>query len=317
MATLGGPALPVSVQTGQQQAGPAVPVAVVSDGRATQAGPAVPVYVVTSGPVQGGPAVPVVAAATGATVAGGPAMPVYVVSGSLGGATQTYTQKVLATQAANLIAYWPLNEAAGATADNAEGTAARDGTYTGVTLGATGIGDGNTAASFDGTTSRCNIFTASLNTAFNNQEGTAAIWFQMSGAGVWTDGANRVLLVLQADASNRVLLRKSSANNQLDCFYTAGGTAKQVNPATSTLAWAHLAITWSKSGDAVKVYLNGAQSGATQTGLGVWAGALNNAATVIGAATTTPTLVTSGSIAHAAVWTTPLSGAQIATLATV
>lgn len=93
MATQGGPAQSVSVQTnGQRQGGPAQPVAVVSDGRAQVAGPAQPVYVVTSGPVLGGPALPIVAAAAGSKVAAGTAIPVYVVSGSLGGTLFDPTQ---------------------------------------------------------------------------------------------------------------------------------------------------------------------------------------------------------------------------------
>lgn len=86
MTTSGGSAQPVSVDTDAvQTGGPALPVAVVSDGRASVGGPATPVYVVTSGPVMAGPAMPVVVAPAGTPVAGGPAVPVYVVSGSLGG----------------------------------------------------------------------------------------------------------------------------------------------------------------------------------------------------------------------------------------
>jgi hypothetical protein len=107
MATQGGPAKPVSVQTGgRQQGGPALPVAVVSDGRATEGGPAMAVYAVTSGPVQGGPAVPIVVA-TGAQanrIAAGPAVPVYVVSGSLsGGTTDPFTDSYSDTKAAGAV----------------------------------------------------------------------------------------------------------------------------------------------------------------------------------------------------------------------
>jgi len=45
-----------------------------------------------------------------------------------------YINKVLSIQPNNLLAYWPLNETSGTNADNAEGTATRDGTYTGVDL---------------------------------------------------------------------------------------------------------------------------------------------------------------------------------------
>jgi hypothetical protein len=46
----------------------------------------------------------------------------------------------------------------------------RNGAYTGVTLGATGIGDGRTSATFDGATSYNNIYSAALNTAWNGAE---------------------------------------------------------------------------------------------------------------------------------------------------
>jgi len=94
MATQGGPARPVSVQTGGQRiGGPAIPIAVVTDGRAVEGGPAMPIMVVTSGPVQGGPALPVVVAtgAQASQVAAGTAIPAYVVSGSLGGSPPVNT----------------------------------------------------------------------------------------------------------------------------------------------------------------------------------------------------------------------------------
>lgn len=321
MATLGGPAHAVSVQTnGRQQGGPAVPVAVVTDGRAVQAGPAAPVYVVTSGPVQGGPAVPVVAAA-GAVVAAGPAMPVYVVSGSLGGADpMAYTNKVKATASANLIGYWPLAEAAGATVAVDESGNGRNGAYkaSGEPIaGQTGIGDGRTSDLFDGSNDFIDLYSASLAAAFNNGELTVAIWFK-EATGALTDGTTDRAVVLQADASNRVTLGKSNVNNQCNGSYIAGGTTKSLNVTVSDTNWHFLALTVSKSADQVKVYLDGAQIGATATGLGVWAGALASATTCLGSASSTaPGNVHNGNLAHAMLWTTPLSAAQIAALAVV
>lgn len=83
MTTGAGAAQPVALSTDAPLAGPALPVAVVSDGRPTLAGPSQPVVVVTSGPVQAGPALPVVLGAASTPVAGGRPIPVYVVSGSL------------------------------------------------------------------------------------------------------------------------------------------------------------------------------------------------------------------------------------------
>lgn len=92
-----GAALPVSLSTDAPQAGPAIPVVVVSDGRPTQAGPAQPVVVVTTGPVQAGAPIPVVASAAGRPVAGGRPIPVYVVSGSFGPAAYALFRDVFTT----------------------------------------------------------------------------------------------------------------------------------------------------------------------------------------------------------------------------
>jgi hypothetical protein len=278
-------------------------------------GPSRAVQVFTSGPMAGGPPMPIRLAPEG-TPAIGPALPIYIVSGILD--VLAYTSKVKAVAPGNLIAYWPLAESSGTAIQDESGNA-YNGTYTAVTLGQTGIGDGRTSALFDGSTSRGNVYSAGFAGAFNNQEGTFAIWFRVAAVGVWTDGINRRLVRLAVDANNQVYINKSASNNALDLIYQAGGTAKGVSPATfaGNIGWNHLALTWSKSGDAVKAYVNGAQSGATATGLGVWAGALAATTTVLGAFVTTPSNVFSGMLAHPAVWSTPLSAAQIAQIATV
>lgn len=316
MATQGGPAKAVSVQTtGAVIGGPAVPVAVVTDGRAVEGAIAQPIQVVTSGPVQGGPALPVVAAASGARVAAGPPLKVYVVSGSFAPApvAQTYTQKLIALSP---IAYWPQAEPSGTTIVDESGNG-RDGAYSNVVLGATGIGDGRTAATYvPGSTSRGNVFSASLQAAFNGAEGTVACWCRVSGAGVWADGQNRRVLVLQADASNNLLLTKTSGG-LLNWTYIAGGTPLVRTKTITPTAWFHLALTWSKSNDRVIAYYNGVQEGATLTGLGTWAGSLAASTTVLGSTNSAGAFIWDGNLAHAAIWTSALSAAQIATLATV
>lgn len=313
MATQGGPAKPVTVQAGgQQQGGAAIPVTVVTDGRAVEGGPALPIYLVTSGPVQGGPALPVVAAPYGARAVGGAAIPAYVVSGYL---LSAYGAKVAAM---GPIAYWPMDESSGAVAFDRSGNS-RNGAYTGVALGATGIGDGRTSASFDGTTSYNNVFGASLAAAFNNQEGTAIVWIKASASGIWTDGVNRRFLRFAVDANNQVVFNKSSSNNNTDILYVAGSVTKGVTVSTfgGSTAWNCIGITWSKSADQVKAYGNGVQVSATTTGLGVWAGSIAATTTLIGAFVTTPTNVWSGSLAHCAIWNRALSAAEMLAAATV
>ena len=281
-------------------------------------GPSRAVVVVTSGPMAGGPATPVRVAPVG-TNAIGPALPVYVVpgGGSLGANPLAYTNKVIALAP---IAYWPLAESSGTTIVDESGNG-RNGVYRASgepLLGQAGIGDGRTCPLFDGTNDFANVFSASLQGAFNSAEGTLALWFKVAAAGVWTDATTRRLMYFQADASNRVRFEKSTTNNQIAFVYTAGATAKSVlwNNA-GPLGWQHIAITWTKSGDQMIAYQNGAQTGATQTALGTWVGNLAATTTAVGASDTTGGNPWSGNLAHAAVWASALSAAQIATLAVV
>lgn len=230
---------------------------------------------------------------------------------------RAYTQKVKIVAGANLIAYWPLAEASGTTIVDESGNA-RNGTYTAVTLGAAGIGDARSAASLDGSTSWGNLFSSSLQSAFGSAEGAAACWFRVSGSGIWTDSTIRRFLTLQVDGNNRVLLQRSSGNNQISASYVAGGTTKSVTATTTgETTWLHLAMTWSKSADQMKVYVGGAQSGSTQTGLGTWSGSLLSTTTLLGAATQVPANVWSGTLAHVVLMDAAASAAQIAALARV
>ena len=227
-----------------------------------------------------------------------------------------YTERVLTFVP---LAYWPLAEAAGATiAVDATGNS-RDGAYTAVTLGATGIGDGRSSGTLDGTTSFVNIYTASLSAAFNGHQGTAMCWAQVSGSGVWTDAAIRSLFIIRFDGQNIVQIFKSATSNRLDFNYRAANVSKTVSLTSfSPTTFQCYALTWQDSGagDAMKAYINGVQTGVTQTGNGLWAGSsLDTTRTLIGASVTTPATVWSGQEAHVAVWDTALSAAQIETLA--
>lgn len=232
-----------------------------------------------------------------------------------GGASYTVKVKALLP-----IAYWPMAETSGTVITDESGNG-RNGAYKASgepLLGQTGIGDGRTAPLFDGTNDFANVFSASLQGAFNGAEGTLAIWFKVSAAGVWTDGVTRRLMYFQVDANNRVRFEKSTTNNQIAAVYTAGGTAKSVlwnNAGPTSLQ--HLAVTWSKSADQMKFYANGVQIGATQTGLGTWVGSLVSTTTEVGASDTSGNNPWSGNLAHAAVWGSALGSATVATLAAV
>jgi hypothetical protein len=221
---------------------------------------------------------------------------------------------VLRIAPASLLAYWPLSESSGTTIGDLSGNG-RNGAYSGVDLGKQGIGDGRTCPLFDGINDFGNVYSAGLAGSFNPEEGSCALWAQADPS-VWADGANRTLFRLATDNNNALFFRKVVAGG-IDCRYTAGGTAEPTTVTTIVTNWFHLAMTWSKAADQVKVYYNGSQSGATRTTLGTWAGSLAATTCVVGALSTGATESWSGYLAHAALWSTPLTAADVARLATL
>ena len=97
--------------------------------------------------------------------------------GSPVGGGISYTNKVLGIDLANLIGYWPMNEAAGTDALDAS-PESNDGTYNSDVSGwppGTGIGDGNTAPTFDGTNDYNDLETAAIFADFDGDHGTVAM----------------------------------------------------------------------------------------------------------------------------------------------
>ena len=166
--------------------------------------------------------------------------------------------------------------------------------------------------SFDGSNDFVNLYSADLNSAFNPDEGTLLVFAKVSGSGVWTDGTTRILVNLQVDANNRVELRKASGNNQLSGFYIAGGTSDSATQTgVTTTDFFMLALTWSKSADQLKLFLNGVQVGSTATTLGTWVGNLATTGVAVGALTTAAANPFSGQISHPTLVNRALSDAEI------
>lgn len=167
--------------------------------------------------------------------------------------------------------------------------------------------------SFDGSNDYVNLYSAGLAGAFTGQEVTVEVVARVAGAGVWTDGAQRHIVELQADASNLVRIRRPlTTNNTISLLYNAGGVLEVVNATVSATSAVYYALTASKSADQMRAYVSGAQVGSTQTGLGTFAGSLASATTVAGAAGTTGAAPWSGSIHYLIVRSAALSAAQIA-----
>jgi len=218
------------------------------------------------------------------------------------------------------IAYWPLWEAGGSTAEDQSGNS-YNGTYHDVAL-ANAVGpDGDDVPYFDGSDDVVDIYSAGLNTAFDGAEGTIIGWAKVNATTRWTDGADRMCIQLWSDSANFLRASKEYRANRFYFHYVAGGTVENITITSfSPTTWFHWAMTWSKTANEVKAYLSGAQAGSTQTTLGTWAtpGDLDSDATVIGArAIATPINEWWGWLAHIAVFDSALSGAAIADLAEV
>lgn len=228
----------------------------------------------------------------------------------------TYAETLLGIEPANLIAYWPLSDSAGPTVLDESGNG-RNGAAANVTFGVDGIGDGLTAASF-GPNSTINIYSASFASAFNGQSGSASLWFKVSAASIWTDSTVRKFLHIFADSSNRMILQRTNINNQVNVTYIAGGVNDTITFVTvASTDWIHIAATWNKAAEELKLYVHGVQQGATATSLGTFAGAPNTTNQRISGTNATPVEPWSGSMAHVAIWSKPLTASQIATLATI
>jgi len=228
----------------------------------------------------------------------------------------SYISHVLATRPANLLAYWPLNETAGSIADNAEGTAVRDGTYTNIDLNQVAGPDGQPAGYWDGSNDYVDIYSASLAGVWDGDLYTISLWIKVDSSSVWTDSTLRHFCNFYANGNNLTFIRKNPTNNQVE-FYRigggAGGTQVLLNSVSDT-GWLHFVITADQASNEFKAYYNGSQTGTTQTGLNSWAASLDSSGTVIGAELTIPSAVWNGYIAHAAVWDVALTDSEIAQL---
>ncbi len=225
-----------------------------------------------------------------------------------------YLGYILATRP---FAYWPLSEVSGTQATDVAG--GFHGTYNNVTLNATLFPDGTPAPLFDASNERVALDATALDTPFDPLVGTMACWLRVRVAGVWSDGVLRAPFSAGANANNRIFVNKGDfffSPNIVQLNYRAGGTveAKSISSYQPT-TWFHLALTWDKTGDTVRFYLNGAENTPASTSLGTWSGTLATAFTAIGNINSAGGAnFWDGYIKHCALWNRVLTPAEIASL---
>lgn len=227
----------------------------------------------------------------------------------MGEGVKPYYQKTADIFGSTLKAYWRLNGDALDSSGNG-----KNGNPGNITYG-TGIGDGFTAAFFDG---NAGINIIPIAASLNWKEVTVSAWARVSAAADWIDAAGRDILHISVnDGANEIRILKTATDNTLQLVYSAGGVTRNPTAILSTTDWFHVAIVASFSGNYCRFYLNGSQIGADDT-TGEWAGEPNAVTTAIGAYVMVDAApiqgMWKGSIAHVTVGNLPLTSVQIASL---
>lgn len=201
----------------------------------------------------------------------------------------------------NLVGLWPMWQDCPETLEDISGHAAH-GEGAAVFLGAPGP-HSTYSASLNGSTSGLNAHSATLAGLFDGDEGTLSIWLRPGDSG-WAQSA---LLAYWATAQSFVFIQ-DLGNGYLNVARRINNAgAYQLVPVEGT-DWVHIAITWSVTDDARKVYKDGSMVGAADTGLDSWAGGSITLAELggyVGA------MVFDGFIGPVAVWDRALTGQEI------
>ncbi|MFE9442430.1 LamG-like jellyroll fold domain-containing protein [Streptomyces sp. NPDC006602] len=183
-----------------------------------------------------------------------------LVAPTVTGSSQTYRGAVLGAAPAG---YFRLGEAAGAgtALDEVRGG---NGTYSAVTLGATGPFSDQKAATFNGSTSYAEVPTSVLH---GTNDRSVELWFKTAAQGVIVgDQSVAISGATAASGTWSPLLYVGTDNKLHGHFYAGSGSAAATFGSTGTVtdnAWHHAALT--VSGSTQTLYLDGVQQ-ATYSG---------------------------------------------------
>ena len=229
----------------------------------------------------------------------------------------TYITKVLAIEAANLIAAWPGDDASGSQCT--ELINGWHGTYTGVTLNASTGPDGQPVGLYDGINDGTEVYTTSFRDAFDGNLGSVVTWAKVSGVGVWSDGVNRAALQIRAHFNDQIkFARQGVVANRLvlEGRWGAAHCARSMDGMSET-GWMCLGATWDTVGAEVKFYYQGVQEGATITTPNTWTNALVDNWSCVGCRSVAPAESWSGWMGPTFVWTAVLDDDHMLEVATV
>jgi len=188
------------------------------------------------------------------------------------GAAEFWQKAKVAVSSFGLIQYLPIWETSGTSVQDISGLG-NNAVHINVFPGQPGAGDGKLFAYYKNL-STTNALSAGLVTAFGNgKEGWAWVVGKMNLTTTWTNVHNSELFRFTGDSSNFVYIRKTTTNNQLGFLYRSNASNALVTDASlaGTDDLFDAGITWSKTNNRMRAYINGAQVGTDQTvGAGNW-----------------------------------------------
>lgn len=227
-----------------------------------------------------------------------------------------YAFKVASIRPGNLIRYIPLWEPSGLQS-NDWSLMADHAVNVGLGVRAAGPEGYHQAPAFNATPSHINLLTTPFIARFNGSEGTLAGWAKAASAGQWADGLQHDLVYIIADGNNRLIAYAGAGVNHFALLLECSGSFNYFDypgfyPADN---WFMYGLTWSKAANELKGYYNGAQLGVTRTIVDTFTGSLTVA--LLGAEDIAATHPWLGSMAHVALWNTPLTASEMQSLAEV
>jgi hypothetical protein len=230
-----------------------------------------------------------------------------------------FSQRVLNYQRDSLIQNLLLNEAAGPTATDLS-PQGNDGAYVGVTLGVTGIGDGETASSFTDAPSFVRIHSTALQEDFASSQGSINIWVNLSSgvaASDWGGAQVHQFFWLQSTGIGRVIaIQKANVAGTIRADINSTGGNISLDSTGHSSGWISIGFAWDAASSLCRLYTNGTLAASTGGTFSSFAASsiIVSSATALGASSTSGSNGMTGRLAHYALWSTPLSSAEFAAI---
>lgn len=181
-----------------------------------------------------------------------------------------FAERILDLFGAAVIGYWKLDEASGTAVIDSSPQMQTNGLYSGgVTLANALSPAGTLCPLFDGTNGKASAQSAGWAADFNGAEGSCAFFSKNV-----SHTNNEYILYFAVNSSNRVGFQQLGADGAFQWLYSAGGTADNKNILSVPAGFHQHIMTWSATDDKVRHYVDGVESGAALTGLGIFAGSI-------------------------------------------